>query len=653
MSKPQRNDPCPCGSGKKYKACCMERDRATERTLRLVGGAAVPGELPWHAPAREAEVWEADVVPLPAGFRDDPHAAPALAIVGAAGFIVHGTVLAMRPTDAEGRARAVAEAVTGAGRELGVLPPALHVRDPALAAALAPELEGRGIAVSVAAMPELDDAIHESLKNLGGGAPTVIVTHASWREVEAEPRDVEAFHAAAAFFYRVAPWERMDDDEPVILSVDGQPFAAAVMGGAGMEFGLALYSELQDVMDLYENDDEDPSEVLGAMRGHAVTVTFEARSQLSRAIQRETAAAGWEVAGAKAYPSLFGLQVPGFRITAREVRLMTAAMALIAAAVKGDDREEAIPEVVREVVDEMDLLIVPFVGGDEDDDGEWPWPELDEAHAIGPGGRNADPEAVLRCVWSEHDDPLADSEEARVERFRLWMRAQGLSNAALLRHLRTAEELCEYLAVMRVPAESATEYDLRSFLFDHLPRRVRLPKDVKRKLDDSLRVFVSWLEAEEEIAWPWASAVIAERALAAELRGEAPAGAFWDEEVKEWRGTLWRDFFDRAMLHDRDLPGTAEGWPTLLTPELSQLRNELQRRWLIWYDEAVRAGTTAPEELFETLSLRQRGWENTPHPQLGGRTPRQAVSDYERESAASGREKTMKGTLDSTGRTYR
>jgi hypothetical protein len=25
--KPQRNDPCPCGSGKKYKKCCLPKDR--------------------------------------------------------------------------------------------------------------------------------------------------------------------------------------------------------------------------------------------------------------------------------------------------------------------------------------------------------------------------------------------------------------------------------------------------------------------------------------------------------------------------------------------------------------------------------------------------------------------------------------------------
>lgn len=28
MKRPRRNDPCPCGSGKKYKRCCLERDVA-------------------------------------------------------------------------------------------------------------------------------------------------------------------------------------------------------------------------------------------------------------------------------------------------------------------------------------------------------------------------------------------------------------------------------------------------------------------------------------------------------------------------------------------------------------------------------------------------------------------------------------------------
>lgn len=28
MAKPRRNDPCPCGSGKKYKKCCLMNDEA-------------------------------------------------------------------------------------------------------------------------------------------------------------------------------------------------------------------------------------------------------------------------------------------------------------------------------------------------------------------------------------------------------------------------------------------------------------------------------------------------------------------------------------------------------------------------------------------------------------------------------------------------
>jgi hypothetical protein len=31
MVKPGRNDPCPCGSGKKYKKCCLAKEEAAER----------------------------------------------------------------------------------------------------------------------------------------------------------------------------------------------------------------------------------------------------------------------------------------------------------------------------------------------------------------------------------------------------------------------------------------------------------------------------------------------------------------------------------------------------------------------------------------------------------------------------------------------
>ena len=46
MAKPGRNDPCPCGSGKKYKKCCLaneeagERDQLAEAEARRTEGAA-------------------------------------------------------------------------------------------------------------------------------------------------------------------------------------------------------------------------------------------------------------------------------------------------------------------------------------------------------------------------------------------------------------------------------------------------------------------------------------------------------------------------------------------------------------------------------------------------------------------------------------
>ena len=33
MAKPGRNDPCPCGSGKKYKRCCLLKAGPDKRVL--------------------------------------------------------------------------------------------------------------------------------------------------------------------------------------------------------------------------------------------------------------------------------------------------------------------------------------------------------------------------------------------------------------------------------------------------------------------------------------------------------------------------------------------------------------------------------------------------------------------------------------------
>ncbi len=45
-----RNDPCHCGSGRKYKVCCLEKDEAEARAARAKAAAEAP------APAAEEPV---------------------------------------------------------------------------------------------------------------------------------------------------------------------------------------------------------------------------------------------------------------------------------------------------------------------------------------------------------------------------------------------------------------------------------------------------------------------------------------------------------------------------------------------------------------------------------------------------------------------
>jgi len=48
MAKTQRNDLCPCGSGRKYKKCCESKEGAAARSrlmLLLVGGAVLAALL--------------------------------------------------------------------------------------------------------------------------------------------------------------------------------------------------------------------------------------------------------------------------------------------------------------------------------------------------------------------------------------------------------------------------------------------------------------------------------------------------------------------------------------------------------------------------------------------------------------------------------
>jgi SEC-C motif len=50
--RPGRNEPCRCGSGKKYKHCCLEKDEAAERAARARQEEDAPPPAPEAAPRR-------------------------------------------------------------------------------------------------------------------------------------------------------------------------------------------------------------------------------------------------------------------------------------------------------------------------------------------------------------------------------------------------------------------------------------------------------------------------------------------------------------------------------------------------------------------------------------------------------------------------
>jgi uncharacterized protein YchJ len=50
MAKPGRNERCPCGSGKKYKQCCLPKDEADERAVLAEAMCMPPSAWPRRTP---------------------------------------------------------------------------------------------------------------------------------------------------------------------------------------------------------------------------------------------------------------------------------------------------------------------------------------------------------------------------------------------------------------------------------------------------------------------------------------------------------------------------------------------------------------------------------------------------------------------------
>ena len=550
---------------------------------------------------------------------------PALVMVCAGGFVVHGQVVARRPVGPAERAHAIADAVSQAGRGLGLLPETLHVRDDAVAEELAGELRPRGISVRAAPLPGLDEAAESTIGHLAGDpVAAYVVRLEGWAETEASPAEIAELHAAAAAFHRAEPWSELENGDVVELRLpDGETFVASVLGAGGEQFGLNLYSAPEDLAAILDDENTpEVEELVARMAGWQLVVDFDRRSELSRRMRREVADAGWEVPGPEAYPCLWGIRLPGHRITADHVRLMTTSLRAVTRRVAAD-RGESPPPADDGVEVEIHYEDPPS-----------PFPPLAAAHPIAADGPNADPRVALSLLDADVDiGALLSSEAERVGRFERWLEAQPLTKAARRRHLRNAHELTEYLALQLVTTPGCTELDLRHYLYAWLPRRIRIPRDVGRAIPQSLRAWFDWLSGHEGISCPWAAGVLDEIPAVLAGAGLEPDSAWWDEG--EWTGAFWDDADDRGFIPDLELPGTG-GWPFMMTGDVALARETLRRLWLLWYDELVRGGLTELDLLWEALARRQHAWETQPLAELGGRTPQEVVREQERAEEEDG-----------------
>lgn len=625
--KVSRNDPCPCGSGRKYKACCMSRDLAAERVKSVLGEEAFEAfEERMRTHVDGQAVWEADV------FSPGPDA-PSVAVVAADGVILHSEVLQQRAGTPERKAEALAQAVSAAGRTSPRLPERLHVRDADVADLLRPRLEGRGVQVHAAPIPALDEAL-ESITGMMSGSPLAaqLATPDTWRETGASREELAEFHRAAAEFHRLAPWSTLHD--PLLLDVaEGEAWGASVMGDAGMAYGLALYSEPGDLEALLMADDPhlDPP----VMRGYSLTVDLDRKDALSRTMQREIVAGGWTIAGPRAYPRLFGLNTPGRSVAAEHVRRATLCLRAVNAHARGLDAEAETG--VR--VAPMPGLAAGWVDDDDDDRLDYfIFPE--QAGPMCAEGSGADPQGALRG-W-EGRAALEAAEEARLARLKAWLRDGPAAGAVTEADRENAHAWFDYLVLMGVPAGAVTDYDLRLFLYDLYIRKCTPSPEAVQAIRGSLPLVFRFLEEQEGIRYPFAAAVLAELDEVAH-RGEADGNPLATTlEVLSYE--VHDDLEIRVMTHDRMALGGRVHWPDIMSPEVALLDRELQRRWLLWYDEAVREGITELGELEEVLTARQLAWENTPHPAHEGRTPAEEVRAYLRSEAYLGKD--WKQTVD-------
>lgn len=623
---PRRNDPCPCGSGRKYKTCCLQRDleQEAERFLSVRSGRPPSSEVLFANPetaarlresARRDRTWEAGAIPLPSTIEAEPEARIVVLMVA-----TRDAVLAMNPlSKLSGEAATVAEAIRGILDEAihltGTTPQRLQVIHPDVAMALRPLLEGSGIEVEAQwdydRLLEPARSMVEDLSGVDLWPPmSKPDTWAAWQLPDTQ---VAALFRAAAAFYRAAPWTVLSDSIPLAFEPSGESaWCGAIMGQGGEAFGLALYEEPSDLLGLYEGaaigaDGAGAREALGTLRGRVITLLFEEARDLPRPMRREVSRKGWEVAAPSAYPTLVALNTPGGGVTPADVGRLTEALALVPrylASADGSPGPSTLPEDW--TCPESGTEVYPLSG-----------PVSEGAPlSLRPGyvrGPAAQPGAFLALEAGEVEPGPVFQEAYRmgihvVNAFGASLDQRGMSEATILTHVGNAAEFVSFLVTVEaIPLVGLHERDLRAFLMDWHPRTHEGGLTQARRMPVSLDRFFTFLDRNLGLRCPWAAEILEDRDLIAYRLDSAPSGDVLDPEVRDWRDPYFEEMDARVLrphLHE-----IHEALSAMESVQAVNLARELTRSWLLWRDELIEDGfNEASGELVDLLVARQRDW---------------------------------------------
>jgi hypothetical protein len=352
---PGRNEPCPCGSGRKYKLCCQSADAALEAAAAASATrTSQPGrrELS-HRPAileviRAVPEWAADIFALPVAVTDGSSPRPVALLVTAGELVVHSDMLGRLRGGAGPVAEALELGVREAARIVGHWPERVVVRHADVADALAPRLASRQTSVRAGEDPGLAVAAKSLLQHMIGESMWPPPSSAElWRGWELADGLVGELFAAAARFYRSAPWTVAGNFQaPRAIMPSGRAWTCSILGQGAEEYGLVLYG---DPIDLFERTAGPDLGIFEDVAGPILALTFERLTDLPRTAMREARSHRWEIAGPTAYPRLMTINTAGGGVSAANAQDLLLLLKAVPAWVEAhepfleEERESTVP----------------------------------------------------------------------------------------------------------------------------------------------------------------------------------------------------------------------------------------------------------------------------------------------------------------------